>query len=56
VSWDFDPSELVLPWSHLTSINAETFTPAVAADILQEATVLVNFRCSLWNIDDVPGA
>jgi hypothetical protein len=50
----FYPSELVLPWSQLTSINAETITPAVAADILQEATVLVNLRCSLWDIDDVP--
>jgi hypothetical protein len=36
----FYPAETVLPWSQLTSINAESLITAHAADILREATVL----------------
>jgi hypothetical protein len=44
----FYPSRVVLPWSQLSSIDADSIIPADAADIMREATVLVNFRCSLW--------
>jgi hypothetical protein len=43
----FDLSDVVLPWSQLTGITAENLRVDHAADILREATVLVNFRCSL---------
>ncbi|KAJ7257405.1 hypothetical protein C8J57DRAFT_1074416, partial [Mycena rebaudengoi] len=50
----FDPSVVGLPWPQFTSITSENIRPAVAADILREATVLVNFRCSVWDIGGVP--
>jgi hypothetical protein len=43
----FDTSNVVLPWSQLTSIDIELLTVDGAADILRETTVLVNLRCNL---------
>ncbi|KAJ7224996.1 hypothetical protein C8J57DRAFT_1535557 [Mycena rebaudengoi] len=51
----FNPSQVVLPWSQLTSINAEEIQLANAADVLRNATALVNFTCTLWGSTTVPG-
>jgi hypothetical protein len=52
----FDPSRVVLPWSQLTSIAAVKIEPALVADILQQATALVKFACTLWVDNTVLGA
>ncbi|KAJ7258939.1 hypothetical protein C8J57DRAFT_1073442 [Mycena rebaudengoi] len=52
----FNPSQVVLPWSQLTSINAEEIQLDKAADVLRQATALVNFSCTLWGNTIVPGA
>jgi hypothetical protein len=52
----FNPSRVVLPWSQLTSINAEEMELAKAADILRQATALVSFRCAIWDPGAVPRA
>ncbi|KAJ7257080.1 hypothetical protein C8J57DRAFT_555544 [Mycena rebaudengoi] len=52
----FYPPQVVLPWSQLTSITAERIDPAVAADILRQATALLDFSCTVWDDDIVPGA
>ncbi|KAJ7253964.1 hypothetical protein C8J57DRAFT_1187058 [Mycena rebaudengoi] len=51
----FYPSQVVLPWSQLTSITAAKLIPVIAADILRQANSLVNFTCTLWG-DTVPEA
>ncbi|KAJ7257016.1 hypothetical protein C8J57DRAFT_1517066 [Mycena rebaudengoi] len=47
---------VVLPWSQFTSITAEKLEPTVAADILRQATAIVDFDCTVWVDDVVPGA
>ncbi|KAJ7248089.1 hypothetical protein C8J57DRAFT_1240599 [Mycena rebaudengoi] len=47
----FYPTRVVLPWSQPTSITAVNIGPAVAAEILQQATARVTFICTLG----VPG-
>ncbi|KAJ7246230.1 hypothetical protein C8J57DRAFT_1241713 [Mycena rebaudengoi] len=44
-----NPSRLVLPWSQLTSITVQALCPSSAADILQQATALVDLTCALRN-------
>ncbi|KAJ7259423.1 hypothetical protein C8J57DRAFT_1185214 [Mycena rebaudengoi] len=52
---NFNLSEVVLPWSQLTSISAERLTPAMAIDILRRATALVNLNSTLWAASATPG-
>jgi hypothetical protein len=53
---NFNPSEVVLPWLQLTSISAERIVPDVAANILRQATALVNLTCTLWAASATPRA
>jgi hypothetical protein len=48
------PFQVVLPWAQLTSISAQMLEPEVAADILRDATALVEFTCTLMEDDIVP--
>jgi hypothetical protein len=43
----FNLSHLVLPWSQLTSINTGRITLDMVTDILREATVIRNLKCTL---------
>ncbi|KAJ7270437.1 hypothetical protein C8J57DRAFT_1605415 [Mycena rebaudengoi] len=56
LSVHFDQSQVVLPWSQLTRINAVRVAPAMAAHILRQATALASLRCTLWDAVAVPGA
>jgi hypothetical protein len=47
----FNPSQVVLPWSQLTSIAAELLFTHAAADVLRQAPALVNFICAVWGND-----
>jgi hypothetical protein len=51
----YNPSPLVLPWSQLTCITAEAVCLVYAADILRQATALVDLTCTLYDDDVVPG-
>jgi hypothetical protein len=50
----FNPAQVVLPWSQLTSITVEWLATRVAADILWQATALVNFTCTIWGSQIIP--
>ncbi|KAJ7242416.1 hypothetical protein C8J57DRAFT_1557643 [Mycena rebaudengoi] len=47
---------VVLPTTQLTSIKVVRIKPAAAADILRQATAVVEFTCTLWSDTTVPGA
>ncbi|KAJ7258871.1 hypothetical protein C8J57DRAFT_1233867 [Mycena rebaudengoi] len=51
----FNPSQVVLLWSQLTSITAGNINPVMAADILRQANSLVNVTCTLRVHITVPG-